>query len=635
MPLIIGTAGHIDHGKTSLVKALTGEDTDRLKEEKERGISIDLGFAHFDLPDGSRVGVVDVPGHERFIRNMLAGAHGIDLVLFTVAADDGVMPQTAEHLDILHLLGVERAVFVITKADLVTEERLHEVEEDIQLLTEGTSLANSPALPFSFVTSQGLPELRKLIVETLLTKQSRRAQGYFRLPVDRAFALQGHGLVVTGTALSGEVHSGQRVRSLPGGQVYRVRSVQVHDQAVERATCGQRVALNLSGHERGSIVRGDVVCDERLTITSTAFDAFLEVRPSAGAAVKNHQRVRVHAGTAERLGKLIVLGGEASIKAKASAYCQIRLTDPIHVLRGDRFVLRDETARRTLAGGVVVHPWAGRHKRSDRDVISELRTLHQGSIAEVLTTYINGRDEFAVSLDELAQFLNQRDEEVDSQLADLAAIKPFRFEEERLYTTDGRWNALRDRVIAALRKHHADHPLAPGMDMEELRALLPQSVGSRLFRSFVEQLEAAKAIVREGSFLRLPQHAPRLGDEAQRLVDRINALMSADPLSPPDMKQLGTELGANRSKMLEVLTLLERQRVITKVTSDQYFLTSALARMKATVIDHLKKTNELTPATFRELFGTSRKYTIPLLEYLDREGVTVRKADVRRLKNPV
>jgi selenocysteine-specific elongation factor len=632
MPLIIGTAGHIDHGKTSLVKALTGEDTDRLKEEKERGISIDLGFAHFDLPDGTRVGVVDVPGHERFIRNMLAGAHGMDLVLFTVAADDGVMPQTEEHLDILHLLGVERAVFVITKADLVSEERLHEVEDEIRLLTEGTLLANSPALPFSFVTSQGLPELRTLIVETLLAEQSRRSQGYFRLPVDRAFALQGHGLVVTGTALSGEVHPGERVRSLPGGQVYRVRSVQVHDQPVESATYGQRVALNLSGQERGSIVRGDVVCDERLTMTSTAFDAFLEVRPAAAAGVKNHQRVRVHAGTVERLGKVILLGGETSIKAKSSAYCQIRLTDPIHILRGDRFVLRDETARRTLAGGTVVHPWARHHKRGERDTTAQLRALQHGDFAAVIGAYINGHDEFAVSLGEISQFLNHRDEDLEPQLASAHGIKPFRFEEERRYTTESRWNAFRDRVVAALRKHHAAHPLAPGMDMEELRVSLPEQAGPRLFRSFVEQIEAARALVREGSFLRLPEHAPRLGGDAQRLVDRIRALMSADPLSPPDVKQLETELGASRSKMLEVLTLLERQRLIAKVTSDQYFLTAALEKMKVTVVDHLKKTNELTPASFRELFGTSRKYTIPLLEYLDREGITVRKGDVRRLR---
>jgi selenocysteine-specific elongation factor len=259
MPYIIGTAGHIDHGKTSLVKALTGRDTDRLKEEKERGISIDLGFAHLDLPDGSRAGVVDVPGHERFIRNMLAGAHGIDLVLFTVAADDGVMPQTEEHLDIVHLLGVRRAIFVITKADLASETRLREVAEEIQILTEGTALEGAPIVPFSFVTGQGLNELRAEIARTFENYRKEPPPGYFRLPVDRVFVLQGHGLIVTGTALSGEIRTGDRVRSLPGEQTFRVRSLQVHDQPVATATWGQRVAMNLSGHEKASIERGDVI----------------------------------------------------------------------------------------------------------------------------------------------------------------------------------------------------------------------------------------------------------------------------------------------------------------------------------------------------------------------------------------
>src|SRR5262245_45270162 len=255
MPYIIGTAGHIDHGKTSLIKALTGEDTDRLKEEKERGISIDLGFAHLDLPDGSRAGIVDVPGHERFIRNMLAGAHGIDLALFTVAADDGIMPQTEEHLDILHLLGVQRAIFVITKTDLVEDSKVLEVEDDIRILTSGTTLQDSPIVSFSFITGQGLDQLRSLIGQTLATTGKARPDGYFRLPVDRVFGLQGHGLIVTGTAQSGEIHAGDHVRCLPGDQMLRVRSVQVHNESFETGTWGQRIALNLSGNSGGSIER--------------------------------------------------------------------------------------------------------------------------------------------------------------------------------------------------------------------------------------------------------------------------------------------------------------------------------------------------------------------------------------------
>src|SRR5512134_741578 len=268
MPYIIGTAGHIDHGKTSLIKALTGQDTDRLKEEKERGISIDLGFAYLDLPDGTKAGIVDVPGHERFIRNMLAGAHGIDLVLFTVAADDGVMPQTEEHFDIVHLLRIPHAIFVVTKTDLVPETRIRAVEEEIHILTSGTPFDRSPIVPFSFVTGEGLDALRTEIVRMLRESGKPAPTGYFRLPVDRAFVLQGHGLVVTGTALSGTVTVGQRLRSLPGGQLFRVRSLQVHNHATDTAIWGQRIALNLSGDERSSIGRGHTICHEKITSTS-------------------------------------------------------------------------------------------------------------------------------------------------------------------------------------------------------------------------------------------------------------------------------------------------------------------------------------------------------------------------------
>src|ERR1700752_3676037 len=265
---IIGTAGHIDHGKTALIRALTGQETDRLKEEKERGISIDLGFAYFTLPDGTRAGIIDVPGHERFIRNMLAGAHGIDLVLFTIAADDGVMPQTEEHLDIVHLLGVKMAIFVITKADLVPPARVAEVEEEIDIITLGTTLEDSPKIAVSSVTGRGIDELKHRISEILKSSDKRAPSGYFRLPVDRAFVLQGHGVVVTGTALSGEIKTADRVRCLPGNQLFRVRSLQVHGKSMDTAGWGQRVALNLTGPERADVTRGHVICHEKLTLTS-------------------------------------------------------------------------------------------------------------------------------------------------------------------------------------------------------------------------------------------------------------------------------------------------------------------------------------------------------------------------------
>src|ERR1044072_5532954 len=288
MPYIIGTAGHIDHGKTSLIKALTGTDTDRLKEEKERGISIDLGFAHLDWPDGTAAGVVDVPGHERFIKNMLAGAHGIDLVLFTVAADDGVMPQTEEQFDIVHLLGVNLAIFVITKADLVPPVRIDEVKEEIDILTVGTDLENSPKLAVSSVTGQGLEELKQLISTTLKASTQTARTGYFRLPVHRAFVLQGHGVVVTGTALSGAIKVGEQGRCLLGDYLFRLRSLQVHGKSVDKAGWGQRVAMNLTGPERASIERGQVICHEKLSLTSDRFDVFIELRPACAKGIKTH-----------------------------------------------------------------------------------------------------------------------------------------------------------------------------------------------------------------------------------------------------------------------------------------------------------------------------------------------------------
>ncbi|HEX2931608.1 MAG TPA: selenocysteine-specific translation elongation factor, partial [Candidatus Binatia bacterium] len=412
MPYIIGTAGHIDHGKTSLIKALTGQDTDRLKEEKERGISIDLGFAHFDLPDGTSAGIVDVPGHERFIKNMLAGAHGIDLVLFTVAADDGVMPQTEEHLDIVHLLGVKMAIFVITKADLVSPARVADVEEEIDILTLGTTLEGSPKIAVSSVTGQGVDELKEKISHILKSQTKAAPDGYFRLPVDRAFVLQGHGVIVTGTALSGEVKVGEQVRCLPGDNLFRVRSLQVHGKSVEVAGWGQRVAMNLTGPERAEIARGQVICHEKITLVTERFDAYVEVRPAATKGIKNHQRVRVHLGTAERLGKIVILGAADKLEPKQSAYGQITVSEPLPALRGDHFILRDETARRTLAGGLIINPAAERHKRGEPDIQSHLEALHHGDPAQLTVAFIDASKDFALSVEAILQFVNVREEQV-------------------------------------------------------------------------------------------------------------------------------------------------------------------------------------------------------------------------------
>ncbi|MBI2090569.1 MAG: selenocysteine-specific translation elongation factor [Deltaproteobacteria bacterium] len=635
MPYIIGTAGHIDHGKTSLIKALTGIDTDRLKEEKERGISIDLGFAHLDLPDGTQAGIVDVPGHERFIRNMLAGAHGIDLVLFTVAADDGVMPQTEEHFDIVHLLGVKLAIFLTTKADLVSPSRLTEVEEEIKILTLGTAFEEAPIIPFSAVTGQGLETLREQTSRMLHACEKPAPGGYFRLPVDRAFVLQGHGVVVTGTALSGEIKVGDRVRCLPGGQTFRVRSLQVHNRPVEVAGWGQRIALNLTGQERAAIERGQVICHEKLSLTSDRFDALLEVRPAAGKGIKNHQRVRIHLGTAERMAKLILLGAKEKAEPKETTYCQITPTQPVLVMRGDHFIVRDETAQRTLGGGIVIHPWAKKHKRAEADLQKRLEGLHAADLPALIERFINESDDFGLPDDPIQQFLNLREEEVRTALEKMATLRAVSSEGERLYTTETKWERLKENMQRALHAFHQDHPLAPGMDMEELRVKLPYAVSPRLFRALVDILAEEGVLARDGNLLSLAGHQVRPGEEVRRLMERIRRLLEASALAPPDLRQIEKELAVERAKLAEVVRLMERDQAIVRVATDLYFLRDHVDKVKGVLYKYLADNSEITAATFRDLLGSSRKYTIALLEYFDREGVTVRIGDARRPKTPL
>lgn len=636
MPYIIGTAGHIDHGKTSLIKALTGQDTDRLKEEKERGISIDLGFAHFDLPDGAQAGVVDVPGHEKFIRNMLAGAHGIDLVLFTVAADDGVMPQTEEHLDIVHLLGVKMAIFVITKADLVQPARIADVEEEIKILTLGTLLEDSPVIAVSSVTGQGLAELKDRIAQILKNCDQPAPSGYFRLPVDRAFVLQGHGVVVTGTALSDRIKTGDHVRCLPGDQLFRVRSLQVHGRSVDSAGWGQRVALNLTGPERAEVARGHVICHEKLSLTSDRFDAHLEVRPAATKGIKSHQRVRLHLGTAERLAKIILLGEKDKVEAKKSAYCQLTLSEPLLVLRGDHFIIRDETAQRTLAGGIVLNPWAKKHKKGESNLQSRLDTLHHGGITALTEAFLEASPSFALSIESIPQFLNLKEEEIRGSIEKMAGLRAINAEGEKVYTTQNRWQTLRERILKALKDFHASHALVPGMDMEELRGKLPFELSPKIFRAVVDTLIGEKAIAKEENLLRLSEHRIQLGGQDKSLMERIKRILGEQPMAPPDLKDIEKQLAISRNKLNEVIRLMERDGSVVRVTTDLYFLSTCVEKVRGVLYQNLAAKGEITAATFRDLLGSSRKYTIALLEYFDREGTTVRIGDIRRLKaNPI
>jgi len=633
MPHIIGTAGHIDHGKTSLIKALTGQETDRLKEEQERGISIDLGFAYIDLPNGDRAGIVDVPGHERFIRNMLAGAHGVDLVLFTIAADDGVMPQSEEHLDFLHLLGVKKGIFAITKADIVDSARIAEVQEEIEILTLDTTLEGAPIIPVSSVTGLGLERLRQEIVVQLESYERPPQLGYFRLPIDRAFVMKGHGVVVTGTAMAGSLNEGDTVRILPGGEETRVRGLQVHGQPVTAVKWGQRVAMNLAGLEKRDLTRGHVVCHPKLTLTTQRFDAFVEIRPGAKREVENHGRVRVHLGTAEVIGKVITLDGRETLPPRSTAFCQIVLEEPVITTRGDRFILRNQTAQGTLGGGEVLHPFARRHRRSEHGVTDRLAALRTSALLPACRAYLEAQSEFAAPLEEIYQGVNAREEEVVALLGQDPEILPFPDPSRpEAYSVARKWRQLIKEVQTLLTAFHSEAPLARGMEMESLRSQLSFSFSPKIFRTVIENLASEGIIIREESSLRLPTHTVKLNTHEQNAATQLEHLIQEGGFTPPELKDLEGNLGIPRKTLLDLLNVLESQGKVTKVTTDTYYSSVALEKARTALVVHLNSQAEITAAGFRDLLGISRKTAIPLLEYFDRTGVTLRVGDIRKLR---
>ena len=632
---IIGTAGHIDHGKTALIKALTGQDTDRLKEEKERGISIDLGFAYFTLPDGTRAGIVDVPGHERFIRNMLAGAHGIDLVLFTVAADDGVMPQSEEHLDILHLLGTHRGIFVITKADLADAARLNEVRDEIELLADGSTLAGAPIIAVSSISGAGLDELRAEMVRQLDGFQARRATGVFRLPLDRAFVIKGHGTVVTGTAMGAEVKVGEKLRVLPAGDEVRVRSIQVHSESVESAGLCQRVALNLTGAEKIDLARGDVLADERLDFATSRFDAWLEIRPTTKRALKSNSRVRLFVATTETIARAIVLDEAQAIAPKSAGFAQLVPDSPVVALAGDRFVIRDETNSRTLGGGMVLNP-LGRRARKPFDAYrANLRVLKESSGAAAIEALLNLQESFALGSVRIATLMNIPRKECDIALRDPRFTKLSTGDEEG-FTTRSKWDELKRFALAALEAHHKAEPLSPGLEMEAMRTRMPYEIGARAFRPIVDRIGREAGIVREDSMLRLSSHRVKLGGDAGVLGASIEDALTRAQFQPPELKQLADALKippGDLPRLRTVLAAMEREGRIVKIATDLYFSRAASDAAREILVTHLKTHPEITAAVFRDLLSASRKFAIALLDHFDHIGVTTRVGDARRLRS--
>ncbi len=633
MKAIIGTAGHIDHGKSALVRALTGIETDRLPEERERGISIELGFAYMELPDGDRAGIVDVPGHERFVRQMLAGAQGFDLMLMVIAADDGVMPQTEEHFEICHLLGVRRGFFVVTKCDLVDQARIDDVAAEIEILADGTAFADAPIYPVSAQTGDGVDALRDALVGVVGELERPDSSGPFRMPIDRAFVLKGHGTIVTGTAAGGSVAPGDDVEIVPGNERARVREIQVHERAVERAFEGQRVALNLSGVERDDAARGRSVVAPGLEASTNRFDARVEIRPAAGKAVKSHTRVRVHLGTAEVDGRVIWIDGHSVVGPRERAYAQVTLAEDVVAFARDRFVLRDETASRTLGGGTVLVSRAQRHRQRDGDPSATLSTIETGTIEERLVALAEMTGGLGVSPRALALGAGIETDETLEIARRLDGLLLFPdADEPSLLIARSRYDRLVTDLVAQTEEFHRTHPKAPGIELESLRQGGARVLDARLFRILIDEFVGTDLLVRSGSVVSVPGHEISMDASEEKLATDIMDAVSREPMKPPSLKELQDALGMAPKRLAELLGVLCDRGDLVKVSTDLVFRADVVKDAEARLRAYLAKTEQITAAEFRDLISASRKYSIPLLDYFDRSGVTVRTGDYRRLR---
>jgi selenocysteine-specific elongation factor len=631
--MIVGTAGHIDHGKTSLVRALTGVDTDRLKEEKARGISIDLGFAYLPAPDGSVLGFVDVPGHEKFVHNMLAGATGIDFVLLVIAADDGIMPQTREHLAIVDLLGITRGVVALTKLDLAAPLQQAKVIADIGQLVQGTGLEGAEVVPISTVTNDGIDALRQQLFDAAHTIRVRATAERFRLAVDRSFTLAGAGTVVTGTVLSGAVATGDHVTISPSGLVARVRSMHVQNRPTEHGAAGQRCALNLAGDgiSKDAIARGQVVLDPDLHAPTDRIDASLRLLATEQKPVTQWMPARLHHAATE-IGARIVLLGDAPIPPGGEAVVQIVLERPIAATAGDRFVLRDTTAQRTIGGGKFLDLRAPPRKRRTPERLAQLQAHKIEDPARALAALLDIAPHY-VDLTAFARDRALSETQTQAICEGLSVVKATAG--ERVFALSAPvWLQFKRGLLAALQTFHAGNPDLPGIGLERLRLQLQPRLPAPAFLSVLQGLVRAKEIALDGAWVRLSGHEVRLTPVYEKIWQKIAPLLGgAERFRPPRVRDIATLLTQREADIRRLLKLLGRMGKADEVAQDHFFLRETVAEMVGIVVD-LGATSpnaQFTAAQFRDRVDNGRKVAIQILEFFDRHGVTLRRGDLRRI----
>jgi len=642
--VVLGTAGHVDHGKTALVQALTGIDTDRLAEEKRRGITIELGFAHLALPDGTEAGVVDVPGHERFVRAMAAGAGGIDLVVLVVAADEGVMPQTREHLDICRLLGVPRGIVAVTKSDLLPElgaEWLPLLEQEIRMATRGTFLEGAPILPVSARSGEGLERLRAELGSLAAEVPERPSDGPLFLPVDRAFTLKGFGTVLTGTVLSGTVAEGDAlalVPPAPGAGALRARTVQVHGKPARAALAGQRAAVNVPGIEAPSVSRGQVLSHPDAVPPSSLLDAEVTLLAASPKALRHRSRLLLHVGTAQVSCSVSLVDGRPELAPGATALVQLRLASPTAALPGQRFILRGfralEGRGKTVGGGRVLAVASHARRRGRPENAEQLGALAGADLDARVHAALEMAGPAGVALQSLPGRTALSPKAAQASLERLGArgLALLFDREGRGYVAGEVARRLQGRLERAAAAFHAAHPLAAGVGREELRASLPPVTDPRLFQRLLAQLVEKGRLALSGDLVSVPGHAPAASQSGGALKDRAAAVLRKGGLTPPWVHELPGLVGARAEDVSAVLKLLASEGAVVRVSPDLYYDAAAVRALRERLLAHLRARKEITTPEFKDLVGATRKYVIPLAEYFDRERVTLRVGDKRVLR---
>jgi selenocysteine-specific elongation factor len=632
--LIAGTAGHIDHGKSALVLALTGIDPDRLEEEKKRGITIDLGFAHLDLGEGIRVGFIDVPGHERFVRNMLAGVGGIDLVILVVAADESIKPQTREHFDICKLLGIRKGLVAITKSDLVDREIMDLVRLEVQEFVRGSFLEDAPLLQVSAKTGEGLEALKDELRRLALEVTPKPEELPFRLPIDRAFVMKGFGTVVTGTLIAGRIDKDAEVEIYPLGRRVRVRGIEVHNAPAPTALAGQRTAVNLPGLEAKEIARGMVLAPPGLFQATSCLDCRLNLLPAA-RPLKNRARFHFHCGTAETIAEVVLLDRK-ELEPGSSAFAQLRLSEPSVLMPGDRFIIRQFSPVTTIGGGSVLDNQPARHRIGDAAVVQLLETLEKGDSEVRLEWLVRQAGE--ASLAGLVSRTGWHAAEVLRVGKVLASTHRLSLlgQPPELFVHGEHFQELARRVIEQLETFHAQNPLVAGLPKEDLRSRIdrrnsPQHAppSNLLFNALLQTLAAQGKVEVQGETVRLAGRTIQLTPEEQLAKDHISAAFEQRGLAVPSTPEVLAKLRIDRLRAEKLLQILLKEKVLLKVTEDLIFHRSALQQLKQLLVRRKAQSNRINVAVFKEITGLSRKYAIPLLEYLDRERVTRREGDER------